>query len=234
MTNGELVSRVINDSRAYTKDGHISKRHVLRIARNKSAFYLAQKLGQKSLDRDTSLVTCIPCFEMEKVSTVSCGIVSFRKCGSLMKSKNKLPDLISTKFGQSVISVISLDGSVEFDPLVNASDYKRNKSRPNASFIADKSYYYLKEGYLYLPDSTTEVVEPCVITTNPEEIAEISGCEDCEQNCESVWDMEFIATDSILEPVISETINEIVGIMKRIPEDENPNLDSNIISQTTR
>lgn len=233
MTNGELVSRVINDAKAVTKDGHISKRHVLRIARNKSSFYIAQKLGQKSLFRDTSLVKCIPCFEMEKVSTVDCDIVSFRRCGSLMKSKNKLPDLLSTRFGPSIISVTSLDGSTDFDPLVNASDYKRNQSRPNASFLSDRGYYYVKEDYLYLPNSSVEVLEVCVITTNPEEIAEISGCEEC-QNCDSVWDMEFVATDNILEPVISETVNEIVGIMKRIPEDENPNLDSNIISQTIR
>lgn len=233
MTNGELVSRVINNAKAVTKDGHIPKRHVLRIARNKSSFYLQQKLSQKSLFRDTSLVTCIPCFEMEKVSATECSIVSFRRCDNLMKSKNKLPDLISTKFGQSVVSVTSLDGSTEFLPLVNSSDFKRNKSRPNASFISNRSYYYIKEGYLYLPDSTTEVLEVCLITTNPEEVAEISGCEEC-QTCESVWESEFVATDSILEPVISETLNEVVGIMKRIPEDENPNLDSNIISQTVR
>ena len=55
---------------------------------------------------------------------------------------------------------------------------------------------------------------------------EVDNFCDCTENCESAWDKEFIAPDSIIEDIIAYTIQNI-SQTKQIPEDSKPNLNSN-------
>lgn len=56
MTNRELVSRVVNNLRTLNKDQHISRRFILRTAKNKAKFYIAQKLHDRSLYKGRQIV----------------------------------------------------------------------------------------------------------------------------------------------------------------------------------
>ncbi len=58
----------------------------------------------------------------------------------------------------------------------------------------------------------------------------MSNCEE-DNDCRSAWDYDFVITSELLEQVIRETISQVT-VTIQIPEDENPNLDSNIKSQT--
>lgn len=42
ITNGEFVSRVVNDLNSLNKDSHISRRWILNIGRTKAESYVAQ------------------------------------------------------------------------------------------------------------------------------------------------------------------------------------------------
>ena len=65
-----------------------------------------------------------------------------------------------------------------------------------------------------------------------EKADDASDCPDCKA-CESYWDKEVYVADKLREAVIQDTIKEIV-MRLQIPKDENPNMDSNIKSQTTQ
>lgn len=225
MTNGELVSRIVNDVRALTKDEHISRRYILRIARNKATYLLSQKLRDKSLFREENLFRTIRCFRLKPDNIVKCDIVEFRRCSSLMKSTKKLPELLFSRYGSSIRAIYSIDGSKVFYP-TNLSKFSRSSKRRFASSSED-NFYYIRDGYLYLPNSSTELVDLDLITLEEELIEELSECcgdDNLDSSCESIWDKEFIISDKLLEPVIQDTLNEVLSTYKQIIPDENPNM----------
>lgn len=232
MTNAKFVSRVVNGLRALTKDDHVSKRYILGIGQNKSKFYIAQKLLDKSLFKEENLFRYLNCFKFREESTIKCGIYEFARCESLMKSVKKVPAIVFSRYGASILSITSIDGMTKFTP-TTLSNYGLFRDRKDADKFRDRTrFYYIKDGYIYLPDSEIEMVNIVYIPFDESKVNAASECSD-EDNCKSIWDMEFIVPDKLSEQVITETINE-VSQSKGIPIDENPNLDSNIKSSTTR
>ena len=217
MTNAEIVSRVINGLNSVNKDSRISKRYILHTARKKAEFLIAQKLKDKTLYREDNIYTQISCFEMQKEDLVKCDIIEFRRCKSLMRSKEKLPKLIYSSYGSSLKEVTALDDETEFKP-TTPSQYRRDKQRG----FSDYSYYYVKDGYLYLIDSEVLRVNLYILTL---ETDCINSCDE-DNSCQSLWDFDFKVPDKLLETVIAETIRE-VSISNQTPTDENPNLNAN-------
>ena len=227
MTNGEFVSNIIGGVNALNKDDYISRRLVLSIGRSLVSTFVSQRLDQKKLWKDYGLINTLRCFELKKDDIVSCDIVEFRRCNSLMKSKKQLPELMSSNSKVSVVSVYSLDGSV-FYTYKTPKQYSLDKNRKYSDII-DGDYYYIHNRHLYLPDSNVEAVNVDVITLDLYDLDKLSGCGS--GKCKSVWDYEFVCPDKLLGNVIDLTYQKVFN-KKRIPEDENPNLDSNLKSKT--
>ena len=229
MLNSEITSRISSTLKSNSKDGRLSRRLILSVAESKAKFLISQKLNDKSLFREDNLFKNLNCFALKADNIISCDVIAFRRCKSLMKSKKKLPKLLYSKFGNSILSITTIDGSVDFLPITLTS-YNLLKDRPSAKFVK-QNYYYINDGYLYLPDSEIKAVNILLLTLESEKIDELSECSDTE--CKSVWDYDFVCSDKILEVVIQETLNEILGSNKKIPEDTNPNMDENQRGKTT-
>lgn len=221
MTNAEFVSRVINDLNSLSKDSRMSKRYILHIGRQKSEFYISQKLNDRSLHKEDNLYQTISCFELENIELIKCDIIEFRRCKSLMKSKQKIPKLVYSRYGNSLKEVTTVDSEVEFRH-TTPSQYRRDKNRKEKS---KDVMYYVKDDYLYLIDSEIQVVDLYLLTVETEKIESTSSCSK-EVNCKSLWDYKFVVPDKIKEVVIGETLKE-VSTKKQVPTDENPNLNSN-------
>lgn len=227
MTNSQFVSRVINSLKSTDKDSRISRRYILFTGRQKAAFYISQKLRDMSLFREDNLISQIDCFSLKKDEIKKCDIVEFRRCNSVMKSKKKLPELIYSRLGSSLKEVTTIDSQKEFK-YTTPSQFRRDKKRKGESPYI---YYYVKDGYLYLLDCEIKRVDVSVITLNTEDIPECSDCQ--KEDCKSAWDYEFIVPNKLSEVVMQETLKE-VSMTLQIPADENPDMDSNIKSQTTK
>jgi hypothetical protein len=130
-----------------------------------------------------------------------------------MKSKNKLPRLIDSKYGASLKEVTALDDETEFK-FTTPAQYRRDKHRGES----DYKYYYIKDGYLYLLDVTVPRVNLYVLTLDEESIESCDKCNDCK----SLWEYELNIPDKLLEAVTQETLKTI-SIRKQIPRDENAN-----------
>lgn len=229
MTRGELVSRITNDIRALNKDQHISKRYILSIAENKARFLLAQKLRDRTLYREDNLYSTIKCFALEKDDIVKCDVIQFRRCKSIRKSVLKLPEMIYSRYGNSILSVTTIDGENSFDP-ITGEKYRKLKDRLYGDEVAG-DYYTVSENHLIIPDSKIEAVNVELLTLELDKVDEVSGCSDCDL-CQSMWDYEFVCSDKLLESVITGTLQEVISTYKQISVDENPNLDEHQKSKT--
>lgn len=231
MTNLEFVSRVGNSLRAINKDAHISRRYILKVGRNKSKFLISQKLRDRTLYKESNIVSYIECFELQPITTFDCGIVEFKNCKNLMKSTKKLPELIYSRYGSSIVEVTSIDGEVEFSR-TTPRKYRNDSKRIHTKYLTTK-FFYEKDSYLYLPDSRVEMVGVGLITLETEKLEAVSACNESGDCAISIWDREFIVSDKLDEVVISETVKEIAGTYMQITPDTNPNMDENQRGKTT-
>lgn len=230
ITNNEFVSRIVNNIKGLSKDSHISKRFILNTGKTKSRFLLSQKLDELSMFREDGVITTVPCVELDSIDSKACDIFEFNMCQSIMRSKLKLPEGIFGKNGSGVVSVTNVDEQKtykyitpnSFRTLQLRSKYSRDTTR----------YYYIKDGYLFLPNSTNELVEIRMLTLNKKEAEDISSCKEC--TCKSIWDYEFICPDRFLDLVVKDTLQEIASIYRTSVEDANPNMDPNQKTATVK
>lgn len=226
MKNNIVVSRVLNGINAINKDARVSKRYILEVAISKATFLMAQKFRDRSIYRESNLFKTLDCLEMEYVDKYKCDIVEFKSCNYVMKSKYKLPELVYTRYGSSLKEVTNIDYSIDFK---FTTPFKFRKDKKRQGFGVDK-FWYIKDGYLYLPESKVKRLSLSLYTPNTYEIDKLSSCKS--NKCLNPWEYEFSCSSKILEVVIQETIKELVTKLQ-IPKDENPNMDENIKSKTT-
>lgn len=221
MKKSEFISRIVNGLNSLNKDSKISRRYILKVGQQITKDFVSKSISDGKLFKDLDLITYIECFPMEKYDKVKCDIIEFKRCGSLMRSECKLPELFGTSFGNSIVSVYSIDELTEIKP-ISLSQYRRNKDRQLAK---DVIYYYEKDGYLYIPDSNVRRVGVEVITLSPEEYDLTGcGCDTKEEECIDIYETKFIVPSKFIENVVKATIQEI-AFKKQIPTDNNPNLN---------
>lgn len=222
MKKAEFVSRIRNDLNSINKDQRISNRFILNVGMNIVKDFVSKNLFRNLLTKDVSLITYIDCVPMEKIDSIKCDVVEFKRCKDLMVSSCELPELFETSFGYSVLSVNAIDelSEVEFKP-IDLKQYRRNLNRP----VKNKLFYYVKDNKIYIPDSSVKVVSVSIITLYPED-ADKCSCNPNEDDCKDIYDSKFIVPAKYTENVVKATIQEI-AFKKQIPIDENPNLNAN-------
>jgi len=229
ISNREFVTRIVNNLKTLTKDGHISRRFVLGIGKTKARFLMSQKLDELTLFREDGIISTIDCFKLKRVDSKECDIFEFRLCENLMKSCGKIPEGLFGKNGVGIISVLNIDGSKEYH-YTTLSKYSGHKYRKYTR--KSTGQYYIKDGYLWLPDSTNELVEIRMFSLDKWELDEKCDCKKDKGSCKSRWDYEFVCPDRFLDLVFRDTLQELGNIYRTSVSDENPNLDENLKSKT--
>lgn len=222
-TNGEFVSKIQNDLKANTKDGRISKRYILHVGKTKAAFLMAQKWDELTMFKEDKIITEIPCFEFEHIDAKYCDIFEFKLCNNLMKSKCKVPETISAKNGIGIVRAFNVDESQNYTYITPQRFQAISKRK---YVVKDTRYFYIKDGYMYLPNSTNELLDISVITLDKQAAEKVSSC-GYKDDCKSVWDYEFVCPDRFYDLVVRDTIQEIANVWRTSIPDENPNLNEN-------
>ena len=222
MTVGEFISDVKNSVRALTKDDRISRKYIHSLARDYTSYLLSQR-PLRDVFRDSTIFTEITCVGMERVESDKCDIADFRKCDKVMKSVCELPSTFNSSIGPIVISVTNITGDIEYQALRTPADYKNQQKR---RFQNATNYYYLSNNHLYIVGSTPERISITALFEDQFEAEKFSECSDV-SDCESALDYRIIIPNKYISTVKDQVVQHIGSIHKAIPEDENPNLDSN-------
>lgn len=220
MNNSEAVSKVINSFKFLNKDERISKRYILRLLRDASKNLISQKLLDRTISEESNLYSKIECFEFEKVNIVSCPIIEFRKCTTLMKSKKPLPELVFSRNGSSIKEVTSVDDLTEIY-LTTPDQYRRDRKRKYYS--SEDTYLYIDtDNYAYIVDKPVYAVNITVLTMKTDEIEEASSCSE-EVSCKSGWSYDFIVPDKLQDTVFKEVLQILSNPYSARRADQNPN-----------
>ena len=223
MTYNEVISRVQNTLNAINKDMYIPKRYVLAVLKSKAEFLVSQKFNDKSLFREMNIFSWVNCVEMKEMGTYMCGLVELEDCGTVMVTKVKLPELIWSRYGSSILMVTNITNSKKYQ-LISPLEFMNIKNRSNFEKFKGKYAIIYPDNRIIIPDSTVKRINVLLYTLD-ESIINMGYCEECD-NCNNYYDAEFNLPNKIGEAVIQEAIKEI-SLRMQIPKDELPSGNSN-------
>ena len=223
MTYNEVISRVQNTLNAINKDMYIPKRYVLAVLKSKAEFLVSQKFNDKSLFREMNIFSWVNCVEMKEMDTYMCGLVELEDCGTVMVTKVKLPELIWSRYGSSILMVSNITNSKKYQ-LISPLEFMNIKNRSNFEKFKGKYAIIYPDNRIIIPDSTVKKINVLLYTLD-ESIINMGYCEECD-NCNNYYDAEFNLPNKIGEAVIQEAIKEI-SLRMQIPKDELPSGNSN-------
>lgn len=225
-----MVSRIQNSLNTLDKDMFIPRRYILSVFKSKAEFFILQKMNEKKLFNSEDLFTWLECVPMERVSKASCNIPGIEQCETIMRSREKLPNILETDYGYAVLEATNIDYSKEFKLKTPTHLRRMSKGRYYSKFKG--KYIYIIDGYLYAPDTDIKMFNLYVVSFD-EKFDDCSSCKDEKTKCESYWDKKLKVPKKLYEVIMQETLREI-SMRIGIPKDENPNMDSNQKTQTVQ
>lgn len=234
MTYNKVVSMIQGTLNAVAKDTYIPRRLILSVLRSKIEFLVAQKFNDKSLFREINLFRWINCISLEEIDTVTCGHVELQKCSSAMVSRKKLPELIWSRYGASILLVTNAISEKAYTLITPADYINMRKRRGFNKFMGNYAILY-PDGKIAIPDSTVKKINILLYSLDDDlenKIDDLSDCKDkdSDSGCKSLWDTELKVPKKIEDAAIMETL-KIVSMRLGIPYDANSNNDPNIKSR---
>lgn len=149
-TRAESISRVRNLVKAVKEDPFLTDRFIFALIMKYAKMLIKRQDNENKIMKFQSIFKPIPCVELievDKVEACCSGIKS--KC-TIMRTKDRLPEVLEGSYGPLFRSISSLDRSIlvfktypaTFTSIANSTTYKYNTTK----------YYWYIDGYLYFPN----------------------------------------------------------------------------------
>lgn len=224
MIYNDIVSRIQTTLNTLNRDMYIPKRLILSIFKSKAEYLMAQRFNDKSLFREINLYKWVKCISMEETNSVKCGKMEIETCEHSMISKKKLPELIWSRYGASILMITNIINDKEYI-IISPNEYITLKKRRGFEKFKGKYAIIYPDLKILIPDSTVTKINILLYSLD-EKIDDISECNDDTTECMSYWEKEVNVPIKIREVVIQETLKELM-IRLQIPKDELSDGDSN-------
>jgi hypothetical protein len=155
-TINDAVSRVRNTLKGVNEDVFMTDRYIYSIILKYAKLLVRRQDNENKIFRFQSLFKTIQCLELIEVDKIEACCEGVQSNCKIMRSREKIPQVIEGAFGPIIRTVSSIDGSnivfrtypTIYTRLTKASGYKYNKSK----------YYWYLNGYLYLPNVEWEAI----------------------------------------------------------------------------
>ena len=229
ISNRDFYSQIVNNIKALNIDDFIAPKFVLTMATNIAADFIKKDNDNRRLWKMSEGWKEAECLPLIEVPITSCPDLDTFVCKRLMRTKDKLPDTYSTRYGNLIKHVASINFGQFYDP-VSPRQYKAIMNRQFVDY--KKKYYFFIGGYIYIPDSQVESIRIEAFFKKPWEVdvlnAQNEDCSTCNKNiCVKPLDYEFVAPEYLFNNIKEEVLKQLRGVYLQVKTDEYPNLDSN-------
>lgn len=235
----QFISDITNQMKQYTMDSFISPKFIYSETISIIGDFLKKDNDAKrKLSRVSDGWSELQCLDLEEIPVIECAEVDVRLCEKMMKSKQRLPETFSYSYGNIIKHVASINFSTFYDPVTprqwNAIQ-KREFKNPN------KYYYFLLDGYLYIPipkkqSISVESVRVDAYFISKYEVEQFNvnnpECKDCSKNkCKSPLEYELVIPTYLINDVKKELLNRLGNMFMRTQNDQYSNMSPDVNNQ---
>lgn len=155
-TIGDSISRVRNILKAVKEDPFMTDRFIASIILKYAKLLIKRQDDQNRIMRFQSLFEVLPCVELIEVDKVEACCTGIKSKCTIMRTKDRLPEVLEGAYGPLFRTISSIDGVTEayrtypstYTAMTRTTNFKYNKNK----------YYWYLDGYLYFPNIEWEAV----------------------------------------------------------------------------
>lgn len=212
----DFINNIKHSLNSVHLDTFISDELIFNEAISVGALFLKRESESRKLYKNSSLYYTLPkCVEMIEVPLSECS--TYFTCNTIRRSKTKLPEHFSSSYGSflNIFNVLRNGRYIE----TTINQYI-NKSKLRYK-VPNTYYFWIENGYLFIPDSDVEQVVVSGIFQNMYALLDYQ-----ESKCTKLLDLSLPFPDFIVSLISEQVINKFSSNLK-IPSDENPNMNIN-------
>lgn len=221
MTIGEIIQRVQN---LYSKgtpsdDSRLSERHIYNKLLTVRSRLITQEMNRRRKISRWNYQT-IPCVELIEVPQHECPCIPEIGC-KILRSKHKIPKPLVSYSTHFISSVTSIDGSVRY----TETTFEAKKYKKGNKYTKGNPDYYIKNGYIYITfRHGPRIIAVTGLFEDPSEVAKFptycsEDSQEVSSDCGSILDGEFPVEADMLDAIVELSINELVNMFSKLPED---------------
>lgn len=226
MLIGEIIQRFVStySHGIGSKDRSLSDRHIYSACRTGRSAVLRQRANKHQNISDWNYQT-LSCIDLapHRVNKLVQSVV-------VLRSVNKIPQVISSLGGPLIQSMYSLDGSARYD----STTFSTAKYEIGNKFTALKPKGYIKDNHLTLTIlKHLDVVTMTALFEDPLEAALFTSSL-CEENCvdclcKSAYDYDFHLDADLVDRVLVLARTELLAVFGQMREDKNNNASDDTV-----
>lgn len=174
---------------------------------------IRRELNGGKIYRNVSFFQTLKCQDVIEVSTIDSCCPVKTNC-KIYRTKDKLPEVWQDENGPILRTISSVDNSTSFF-YISATNWSNRKNDPYDKKAGNK-YVFFGNDYLWFPENNPHKINVDGFYTD-----DISGKNNCSPNkpCVRYLDTKFFIPDWIEAEMLSKALELLVGITKRLPED---------------
>lgn len=218
-TVNQIISDVRNDLNRVNFNGYVPARYLHAKLIDTAKLFIKREADDRRLGLYPDIWVTTDKFDMEEADLIGCSDISIPKCTKVMKSKLKLPEIYTTRYGY-LINISSIDYTrdyIQTTPREYVDKMARRYQNPNLR------YFWIYNGHLIIPSSMVGSVTLRTMFCDKAQGLRLEGCKD--PGCIKTLDQDFVAPGHLLDDIKSYTVQKIAGIRDKIPTGNNPDLN---------
>lgn len=212
----ESISRIRNVFKLVTEDAFLTDRFIYSLLLKHSKAFMRREDVLKSIMQYDSLFETLPVVDLIETDRIEAGCAGVKTGCKVMRTRDKLPELMTNDIGPVIRTVSSIDGqyimqqsrSAVYVAIANSTSFKYNKTK----------YFWFKNGYLYFPNIDWDAVSIEGLFEGP-----VDGfCNENDDDCTVAQDRNFVIPDYLFTEIEQITQQELMTLGK-IPADTGDN-----------
>lgn len=212
----ESISRIRNVFKIVTEDAFLTDRFIYSLLLKHSKTLIRRQDVENKLMQYDSLFQTLPYVELIEIDKIEADCAGIKTGCRIMRTKKKMPKLMSGSVGPLFRTVASIDGSDIFQQclaavyvaMAQSTNFKYNKTH----------YFWYKNEYLYFPDIVWDAVSVEGMFEGPVD----DFCNENDKDCSHAQDRDVAIPDYLFSEVEQLTQQELMTLGK-IPSDTGDN-----------
>jgi hypothetical protein len=212
----EAISRIRNVFKLVNEDAFLTDRFIYSLLIKHSKTLIRRQDVENKLMQYDSLFETLPYVELIEVDRIEAECARLKTGCKIMRTKKKLPKLMTGSNGPIIRTVSPIDGSDVFQQILSAVYVAMTQS---TNFKYNKTHYFwYKNGYLYFPD----IVWDAVSVEGMFEEAVDDFCNENNKDCTIAQDRNVTIPDYLFSEIEQMTQQELMTLAK-VPSDTGDN-----------
>lgn len=216
-TKRQLINSLRDKLRERNADSNYTNQFLYQTLMEHAKWLIKREIVAGRIYRNTFFFQLLKCQNVIETSTVDPCCPVKTNC-KIYRTECKIPDVWIDNNGPVVKYISSVDGTTEF--FITTPTTWQNKRNDPYQKKSDQFYTFFSDGYFWFPEHNPHRVN--LLGFWVEDISSLNGCAE-DNDCVRFLDTLFFIPDWLEAEMVAKALEQLAGISKRLPEDNEIN-----------